>query len=245
MKTLSLILAVLGFAASLVCAQSPSPTPLPPDTLLIHRRAPALACWEVTFEGKAGPSSGPALRGVRITKTGDVIHEQFLFDSGQAGECWMVGATQMVRLSGDPAIKMDLYGKGLPITPYALISTDFPGFEWVSRQTYAGTKKVGDRVYYVFQKNGTRMEMDGADILRAFAELDGGGSSPAGPLLAVVAIVDAQTHLPVALHVGEELRRYQFLEPPKAQQTLPGEFGTMYHKALARLQECSKPISPP
>ncbi|XHR28348.1 MAG: hypothetical protein ACFUZC_20815 [Chthoniobacteraceae bacterium] len=245
MKKLFLVLIFLGLAGSWLRAQSPGPAPLPPNSTVILRRAPAFACWEVTFEGKPGSASMPGLRSVLLTKTGEIVHEQFRFENGQAGECWLIGPTQMVRLPGDRAIKMDLYGKGLPITPYALNATDFPGFDWVSPQTYTGVKKADGRVYSIFQKYGTRMEVDEPEMVRFLSDLNAGQSINTGEALPVIAVVDGQTYLPVALHLGGEVRRYRFLEAPKAMQSLPEEFGAIYRNAMERLRECSKPISPP
>jgi hypothetical protein len=177
---------------------TPSPT-LPPGPLL--NRAPEMASWTITFRAVANPTGGgtktegrpiadPTDFRALIAKTGSIYHIQITMGSGMKVEKWCLNNAQVTAMPN--AAYPVLSTTGSKDAYYMDFSkVDFPGFEWIGPQNFAGIKNVAGMDCLIFR-----------DRLTEPAEMQ--------------AVIELKTRLPLYLQVGEALTAFQYSPPPAA-----------------------------
>jgi len=231
MKTLVVYLLV-GLGSVAAYAQAPAPIePLPPGPL-IQERAPRMSRWLITLvvaKQKGAASSASSEKGtaptlpwaskVAVTKTEDVIREETLDEKGQTWSAWCLPGLQItVWPDGKSWFVQQAQADRDPNVPVAMFTdyskSDFPGFEWISEKNYAGIQKVGSKTCLIFRD--TMVLMTPEELKQA--ALGGDGASPT---ISVVASIDVETRLPVALTRGSEAHTYEFIAPPEQKLAFP------------------------
>ncbi len=182
--------------------------PLPPGPL-VQLRAPESSRWIIAYNpqkggvGEGEDSSGAAPKGTKrvvYTKQKEVMLEQTAISGKPVKDRWMVGQWQYsmhpvkrkyvpYSLGSFPPGQVD------PFFYTDLSQTDFPGFEWIKKEDYAGIHKVLGRECIMYRRSGEGEQM--------------------------TAYVDLRTRFPVVLRKGSETRVYEFHRPPAI--NLPGE----------------------
>jgi hypothetical protein len=212
MKKIFAICCILGFPLMLQ-AQVPESKPELPPGPLIEKRASDFAEWVVTKkmgsldDTASGPNTPPAGQGATapestedtITKTHDVIRVVRLDTAKRPWTIWCHGAQEyMIWPDGKSCAGINpSFGIDYPNPFYINLSaSDFPGFEWVSRQNYAGIKSYQGIKCIVFQiAQSTPLEQ--------------------------VAYIDFKSRFPVALQSGGEVYLYTWNAPPQAMLSFP------------------------
>ena len=239
MKIVFLLPALLGLAAPLR-AQSPGgaappvsaparPEP-PPGPLL--RPAAHFSEWEIVYtypaehQKKDDPAPGAKakplppgtvshLRKTITTKTGPIVHERQIDTLGRTVESWFNGRTQYCRSSENP-----LWGQSVPGTPQERVveprfsplpPTGFRDLGWINAENFAGSVPYGSGTCLIFAPGGyRRLDLsDPAQRSKRLSEVE------------MIAYIDADSRLPLALRTRNELRSYHFNEAPTQMQTLP------------------------
>jgi hypothetical protein len=108
-------------------------------------------------------------------------------------------------------------------------NSDFEGFEWISAQNYTGIKPVLGKNCLTF-KDDRRVT---------------GTLAPAPVSNALVACIDLETRLPVALMNDNGIVTYQFLKPPEAMQDLPANVQAVLDKQKQDIQSVKRKPSLP
>ena len=160
----------------------------------------------------------PSERRITITKTGDVRREVLINEAGVKTETWTFGSYKVSLQQGLTA----------PIVAFVdkqkanAARVDFPDFEWISKQNYAGIEKAFGRDCIIFRGE------------------TGGGDTDL-PSFASVATMDAQSRLPLSLAIGDETRTYEYASAPQAPLIPPKEAQDAIKSWQTHLQEISKP----
>lgn len=146
-----------------------------------------------------------------ITKTGSILHLAMPLQ-GQTWNIWRIGAViSTIYPDGKscgavaPSPTRDS-----PNPLYVDFSqSDFDGFDWLSLDKYTGIKTFLGKKCIVFKS-----QVKGAPAA------DSGAASTADSI-PLIAYIDFETRLPVALQNNDEERIYQFLPPPTDMQVPP------------------------
>ena len=260
MKTLALICLSFGMAP-ILCAQQPAaqpsvqPTPrpvLPPGPLL--NKAADFAQWTVTSKSSTAPaaaaqaSASPATAAVAVpgaspgqkqkpspsdqttsvTKTKTIRFEETITAGGIKIQKWCVPDMQVsIHGSGAPVVSLPSKSGDNYYTDYS--KSDFGGFEWISSRNFTGIEKIMGQDCLVFR-----------DKMKFAA-----GDAPAGPPPPVVACIDADSRLPVALQLGDEIRTFQFGPTPAAMLTLPPPVQTVVDGWRKTMRQAALPPGKP
>jgi hypothetical protein len=246
MSRLFLLLAITLPALCPLRAQLPGSTPVPlaPGPLL--NRAPDYSQWLVSV--KSGTTSAVEVPTARtsydqrtlIRKTGTIRDVITVTGTGQRTDKWCEGGLQASVTPGGGTPGVSMY------TPTALFNTgytdysksDFPGFEWISRNNYIG-----------------RQTMQGVDciVFRDPPAPDASSTPAASPAAASqvippigrTAYIAAEGRLPVLLQVDNVTTSYQWMQPPTAPLTPPPAVQAALDQARARLDVAAKPPAAP
>lgn len=248
-RFLGIFLAVQVFCgASGLLAQTPEaaesmqPLEVPSGPLL--NDAPLFSKWTVTSSVQqnntsgAAPRSGNEMRGMTVTKTKDVICEEFTDAKGLRSEVWHVGVNQFTKPPGDtlwyqagPAAN----NNGTANMNYRpLPANGFRGWDWINRDTYVGTTSLESGTCLVFVPGGP-----------AKIRLTGSKDAEKLSVQPLVAFVDAKTRLPVALRSGATTQRFVFANAPTEMQALPADLLEQIKKATEGRDRLFQPAARP
>jgi hypothetical protein len=237
MKTALLIWLPLILCGSGVWAQKANPTPadLPPGPP-IEKRAPGFSQWLITTtlsgtaalddqavaaSNDAKTPKAPSATKIMITKTGNIYRVEHLDEARQLWTVFASGATQIM-VWPDRHSAAVLAASNNPDAPNPFITnfsvTDFPGFEWVGWGKYSEMKSYKGMKCIVFQKQ---------------QPVDSDDPKPGGGYKTVIAYVNVETRLPVALVDADEANILEWKPVPKGVLTLPPS-------AMAVLQQRQK-----
>jgi hypothetical protein len=226
---LRLAAGILVLAARAAVAQQ-TPAPLPPGPL-IQKRAPNMAFWSVTI--KYGSLSGVVFKTsstpakdktdkaqdikINIVKTNEITLVQRVDQADQAWNTWCLPSLQILvwsdgkTCSETGAPNQDLFN------PFYndFSKTDFQGFDWISRENYAGSETLMGFNCIVF-KDASR-----------------------------VAYVETQSRLPVARVDAGQVFIYEWKAPPQAALTLPPNVQALVTQRLKAMQQMAQPAARP
>lgn len=226
----------LGIASIFRAAAAPlpqgTPEPLAPGPLL--NRAPEFSQWLVSV--KSGPSDTAQApdqktkynQVTRVRKTGPIRYEITVNADGRRYEKWCSGDLQATVIPGvkDPEIAMGSgAAKGnMGYTDYS--TTDFPGFEWISKTNYTGTQVMAGVPCIVFH-------------------IGPAGDDTAIPKKGSTAYIAADSRLPVLLVTDGAITFYQFETPPNAPLALPPDVQSAIDNLTSRLRQAAAAPPPP
>ncbi|HEY0258093.1 MAG TPA: hypothetical protein VGC39_11665 [Candidatus Methylacidiphilales bacterium] len=237
----SLLVLTLSCCAANAYSQQPaadaSSTFAVPSEPLVHP-APAFSQWTITFsypdDAKAISGSDPSAaaklvpqntnaalrpRTIITTKTGEIIHEETLTVGGNKTEDWQVHGNYYIKYPGKDfwsAYETSGTSAGGTSVVMGLPVSGFRGLDWITKETYAGEIKAGMGGTLVFVPGG-RNTVNAGDPSKQ-KELES---------LAKIALVDAETRLPVMVRAEGETRVFKFTEsPPASVQTLPEDLAS-------------------
>ena len=194
-------------------------------------RAPEFASWTITFdypslaqqESKARKRAPRRIASIAVTKTKDTYCEQIRYEDNSQREIWTIGDLRVQpdgsgRLCICAPDSMSSGAEGTTDPEEALSAdgilvfkkTDFPDFQWLSKQNFAGLQKDNAAGHLVFE--GT-----------AGTSFTGTGITG----LPLTALVDGKSRLPSEIRCKEWTMAFEFgpapentLAPPHAVQEL-------------------------
>jgi hypothetical protein len=206
-RTLVVLSGLLCSATLQMSAQTAasSPRPTPPPGPLIQTRAPNMSQWVIST--KVAPASTGtsaalpenankgAAKYVVVTKTGNIINTLIVHEDRNVWSVWNDGALHMVvspdgKQVGEAVRPLDPDAANPYYFDYS--QTDFPGFEWMTLDSYQDLKTYQGRQVLIFMK--------------------GAGQ---------IAYIDEETRLPLLLVDTEGIHFYAFRTPPAAMLKLP------------------------
>lgn len=275
MRFLTLVF-LLGFITQMAFGQAPSESPPPLPTGPLLKRTPEFSAWTVVSGIGAGemtvaPSStGPGgttskdtkkpriVRQASVIKTGSIIYEQLVENTGRRREVWHSYGLQLLLPSKEkaPMVFPD-FGGGDIYTPNYAVS-DFAGLDWISPSTYIGLKKVSGRDCIIFQgevselavdeRREMEFESDRARSAANFEALKAGEPAPVPEApaakysgkVAAMACIDLETRLPLAATFGKETRTYQYGPPPTSTLALPPALAAAKNEFQNRIQSLAR-----
>jgi len=276
MKHMLISICVALTLAQELFSQTPSPAvsatpPLPP----LIKRAPDKVQWVISYkvagpgiktheaQQQAGKTVEPPARQKIVIKNQNLVFERTINENGAALDTWYLPPALAVSSSqGKSWTLASASSPGFESTNYA--SEDFAGFEWISQQNFKGLKEVNGRPCLVFQDRVVTIETAELEILRSDINRDfswltlneNGASTKGSPKRTfniedyknpVVAYIDEQTRLPVALvykcPAGTVTRTYQF-QPAPATLQLPPEAQVILNTSAERQRRMSAGHAP-
>lgn len=217
---------------------APPPLEIPPGRLL--RNAPDFSQWSVTFsyaddraqKGDKNPvpdyiKTLPTFlhrpRKTLTTKTGDITSVQMVDVAGETSQLWTDHGVQYIKSVGTNVwctVRSDM-GLG-DMESMRLPPGGFSELDWVGKDSYAGKIAYGDTQCLVFTPGGPA-SLDLSDDRKQKERMEA---------LTKVAYIDDATRLPRALRIGEEVRIFQFTNPPpSAMQSLPPDLQAILAQA--------------
>lgn len=229
MKFAPLIFVVFLTLCRLSADAAPNPAtenqPVPSGPLL--NRAPSFSKWLITFDylkGERASGTHPRLKSLAVTKTKHIYFEQKIYSNGSIHESWQIGKLHIVVDSQPHRVNIyesGSFGEGIMdpslYTDYS--STDFPGVEWVSMQTFLGIQKGFGGEKLLFRKT----------IQPPLPEL---GRNP----VVLTVCIDEQTRLPVQVQSEEAILNYQYLPPPETLLVLPPDVQRLLDRRAATIK---------
>lgn len=209
---------------------APAQTPADrPEGVLLKKPAD-FAKWEVTYsyaksDVPGGRPPTPAEpKTLLTTKTGNIVHEQATDLQGRITDTWHTGPTQYRKPAGEtvwyqPVAPSDGQGGSSDYAP--IPPNGYRQWDWVGEGSYALTLPFENVPCLVFVPGG-RKTVGEDDEKKAAAKISA---------MPVVAYVNAETRLPVALRMGNVISRLTFQPPPSSLQSLPPDLLEQLRKA--------------
>ena len=226
MRTCFLFLLSLGLAATARADPPVGPLLRPPGDF---------ARWEITsvYATKLpkkdrpsrrvkGATAAPAddhLQKLVTTKTGRLVHEERTDLSQRTTDVWYDGGTQYTHPSGASGW-LRTESKSGDSSYQPLPELGYRNVDLVKAENYVGTLTYDKRPCLVFVPNSAR-KLDWTKPAAAQKQLKS---------LDAVALVDADTRLPVEIRADGETRTFQFDPPPTRMQTLPADLTAQIKK---------------
>jgi hypothetical protein len=211
--------------------------------------APAFSQWVVTFsypEDKnnssvSAPAPPPAYlktqtRLITTTRTDNITHEEIKDGSGAEFDEWHVGPVIYSKDStssvwGEIDSTSDSRNGSPTFAP--LPPGGFRDLNWISVNDYLGTIKYGGRDCLVFAAGRESIHSSPEDALK----------NPAS--FRSIAIIDAQSRLPVQVMMGGIIRIFQFRQPPTEKLSLPPDLADQLKKGEEGRQLLNRPMERP
>jgi hypothetical protein len=244
--SVAIVWVLLIFTLPPICAQqAPEPKETPPPGPLIQKRADDFSCWTITQKlaaATASPSPASAsgkkdsdgsLQTTSFVKTGDVLRAIIVDSQHRTWNIWVKNGMQVVIWPDQKSVGVVTKpGSSSDINPFYvdLSASDFPVFQWISADNYAGIRTVLGKRCLIFK-----------DKVKALPK----GEKDNGIVSESVAAVDYDTRLPVSLSNGYGMFLYTFLAAPKDMQTLPESVQTYIDNERRKAQALTRlPGSP-
>jgi hypothetical protein len=261
MKKLTVFSLIISLAICCAHAQQAAPSPagpasspppaLPPGPLL--KPVPDNTRWTVITTGKApeiakpeaSPDKSPEAgkreekdkaKGSTTTmvgeKVGQTAHVIIARANGAREEKWTDGTLVATVSSGASAPSFTTGGiEQMPVPT------------WVSAENFTEIKKQGDKSFLIFR---TRIMPSGVEIVRDMeAEAHGQTQSTEHLKVDAMAVIDADTRLPLAVQEGKATTTYKYEQlPPNAQIIPPAiqtEIATRAQKVRAATRQPVRP----
>lgn len=254
-------------ATGIIDMSSAADPGVPPPKEPVLRRLASPASWTITFQypddtkqSKKGSSKAPSapqaaphlqldrLEAVTVTKAGKVWREQSLWSSGNKTETWIFHDMRAGTSPGSHAIAAIAFSSDEPeALDYRRI--DFEGLEWVAMEHYKGVKDYAGKPAYVFQ-----LDSDSAPAPTGSASSGSAAPDPAikkanariGQLgMNKVAILSAETQLPLYSRDGVVERTYAYNQPPASPLVPPESFLKVFQKLETEAKELHRSPSEP
>lgn len=228
---------------------------------------PAHGAWEVTYAYldqpggkipvKAKTADGiktpvePTQEQVRpqviiVTRTDDIIREQITWENSRQTEKWIYRKMLQV-LEVEPGGTLVRLPASYLVSAYTDYSqSDFPGFEWISKENYTLSREIDGRPCFIFTaKAGTAptrsardREMDQLGLPK---ELRNSGE----PQYDLIAVIDSETLLPVFLDDGICRKNFRILPSPTTPLKMPPAFAEEFGDWIEKIKEARRVPSPP
>jgi len=238
---------------------------VPPPKEPILRRLASPASWTVTFQypddtrqskkGSSKASSAPQaaphlqldrLEAVTVTKAGKVWREQSLWSSGNKTETWIFHDMRAGTSPGSHAIAAIAFSSDEP-EALDYRRSDFEGLEWVAMEHYKGVKDYAGKPAYVFQ-----FDQENAPASEGFAasatpdQAIKKANARIGQLgMTKIAILSAETQLPLYSCDGVVERTYSYNQPPASPLVPPESFLKVFQKLETEAKELHRSPSEP
>ena len=241
-------------APTLVSTAPPATDPLSSGPLV--KGAPASSQWVVTYkypDENTSQQGQPAAGGTRVkkivaTRSGPVTYEEITDESGGKIEKWYSNNEQFTRKPGSPGF-FSADKNGFNNANYEYRSpTGFQGFDWIAKSCFEGIKKIDGRDCLVFRSQKRREFVLDPNLFGAMKKMQAdapNSQGPSEPTVAVTASIDLETRLPISVQIGEEIRTFTFLEPPKTPVTLPPELSEQIEKKKKAWDDLTRPAPRP
>ncbi|MGC3992176.1 MAG: hypothetical protein QM796_21280 [Chthoniobacteraceae bacterium] len=237
MKTLvKFLLVSLVLTLDLAAQQPPTPQappPLPSGPLFL-KRAPNMAQWVITLVGASKQATSASENKVDdkaakriwaakvvVTKTGNTIKKQTLDENNQVWTTWCGQGYQITIWPDGKNYYIQKYiahvdPNNIPVMYTDYSTTDFPGFQWITKDYYTGIKNIGGKPCIEFKKPVEDAAAVAAPSPAAKSVLDAGQQ-----VEHLAAYIDLKTRLPVALVENGEGHTYEFGAAPSVELSYP------------------------
>ncbi len=211
---------------------------IPSGALL--KPVPDFSQYTITFENpKASDptAAANAINQIIVTKTGNITSEVTIHQNGAREEVWHVGSSQYQKSGNDPV----WYGSSPAgdgnktnngYSPMPAIG--YRDWDWVNRETFLGTMALDGGSCLVF-----------GPVNAAKPKAGSGMTKDQLAALPLMALVNAETRLPMALGGNGHNQRYIFAPPPTAMQQLPPDLAEQLKKAEDVLRRVTQPAPRP
>ncbi len=257
------ILPVVGINVASWAADPGVPAPKEP----IVRRLSSPASWTVTFhypddlrqsrksssKAPASPHADPHLQldrqeTVTVTKAGKVWREQSLWSSGNTTETWIYNDMRAGTSPGSHAIAAITFSSDEP-EELDYRKSDFESLEWVSLDHYKGVKDYAGKPAYLFQLDSDVAPTSTGSIPLESAAFDPTVKKPSGRSGELgankIAILSAETQLPLYSYDGVVERSYSYNKPPDTPLVPPENFMTVFRQLEMELKALHRGPSEP
>ncbi len=213
---------------------------------------PAVAALLKDNPRLAAQMNPPRVTLVRIIRTGVTRHEEIAYDNGTTDETWLSGDYRMSRSAGSPKIQV--------VSGARAGGSEFPEFSWITRENFTATRKVNGRDCLAFEMELDPLQIEDPGLYQILLErqrhapktkkpqdtpADSAPTTLSGRSARAVAVIDAETKLPVALQMGKTSRLYQFQPAPTQLLTLPPEWAQAAQEHEVAHRKLTKRLSPP
>jgi hypothetical protein len=206
----------LGSLPMALVAQESAPPQPPPGNLL--KSAPDYTQWTVDFSVPQSDSDTPTPppagqqykpKQITTTKTGSIIHEQFVYGTGQTFDRWFIGQTLYLH---DPASNqwMEAHpgqtGAGLGYN--GLPANGFRDLDWINSSNYVGMVQHAGHQDLVFTQSHPSRGKSANLSPGLYQQWD------------TYALIDLSTHLPEEVKQLGAVGKYRFTDLPHQPQEM-------------------------
>jgi len=189
--------------------------------------------WTITYSNQGEPAqrdpvgtASPQVRSAEYEVTAPTARLTERYDGGRSSVVYVQDHFQLIYDRDLKAVVTLNWDKLAPELRQDRFTEAYPGFEWVSPQTFVGLQNVGKEPCAYFRKSEPLYE----------AKPDGSTGKRIGEIV-YEAWASAKSGEPVAFRNRGRTGRYQFLAAPTSPITLPPEFA----EAVARQSKRSVP----
>jgi hypothetical protein len=229
------LLSVLLLGVPYACrAQNTTEGTVPPLVAAV----PDFFSWTVTIESTTNlheaataPSSGPGEKAGTIhpagivkvvtTKTKGIKHDVIYYSNGSSFEVWYYQNLIITKsMNGDITIDKNGKGDATPHIPDLSASSGFVGVDWIIAPNFQGRKKLNNgREVYIYSGPATLCLPSTSNPSNFEAKANPGPQQKAE--IAMEAIIDVETRLPLIVKKGAESLIYSYQPPPTQMLELP------------------------
>jgi hypothetical protein len=239
-----LCIVLLGLASLSRAQQAPGPqaTPGPPPSGPLLVFAPDSAQWLISYKNNTDPvievPSAQTKYDQRslVQKNGKIHHIISAFADNSRTDMWFTDAIDATVVPGQRAA-VEMAGSNLHGAFIDFSRTDFPGFDWISKENYTGQQTMEGILCDVFH--------DGGNATLPAANARQAAGPPPIPPSGSTAYIDDKTRLPVLLQVDSKTSFYQMLAAPTTLIQLPPDIQAVSDGIVARARQATAPQAPP
>jgi ribosomal protein L19 len=172
----------------------------------------------------------PPVEKIQVTKTGKVRREEISFVGGKTEQRWWIpaGYVQKDPFTGRVNFEGGVDGEGMPA---------FPELAWITAGNFRGVDKTGA---LIFEGRQDRLALEDPKL---FGLTQGVGGEDAQ--VAVKALIDPKSQLPLSVEWEGQIRTYQFGPAPSTPLTLPPDLAAIVQQSAKRAAAATRPLSPP
>jgi hypothetical protein len=210
-------------AALSIHAQDPDLTSKLPPGPLIQKRAPGYARWTITQQPTKSAGATPLAPKpktsltITITKTGNILLQEFLDPTGRSWATWYPNfSTGYILWPDHKTVMAQGPSTDGSLTYIDFSHTDFPQFDWLTKESFSGIKSMSGKSCLTFQG---QIDLSSGKVRAARFKAGAGPNSDSSNT--VIAYVEVSSRLPVAMQAGTTLSDYEFLAPPSTMLELP------------------------
>lgn len=178
-----------------------------------------------------------------VSKDGSLYREVTHWANGKKTEKWITDGLQIYQApTSNRIFRIDLTSYPADFSDYT--RSDFELAEWIASANYVASPTVGDQTLLRFSVSPEQKRRTPRDIAEQTTAAEDGLETENDAPRALIALLDAETRLPIYVGDGKIARTYEYNFNPPA-LTLPPEFRKELTRWSQELAEKNRPPSPP